>query len=319
MKHIMILLLFPLLTWSQSYLGHVGNYPIHLDIDLYPNNDDASTGEIDGYYFYDSKLISIPISGIYTNNTILLIDGYHYFADSENDADEVFNLKKDGDSLTGTLKLNEDIYNVVLTKTEEDPLEDFRNPKLTFVRDSVTNYQNKQLVWFHEKYSKTEMFRLGNGFTKAQQDTFNPLLEYLHLENAIDIMDCNSWFEIDFTIHLVNNNFISFSKQYSVFCGGAHPSYGTIGYTYDLKTLKQVKDLDTLYPDIDFFKLLKDKYYDATDEHQEECEIFTEPSHWNNKTWNLTPKGVLLIPNYPYAMSPCEEDYFLPYTDITKD
>ncbi|WP_397364461.1 hypothetical protein [Olleya sp. R77988] len=318
-KGLIILLLFPIVAWSQAYAGYVGKIPIHLEISINENDDDPTKGRLDGCYFYDSKLISIPLSGVFDNDNYTMVDGYHYFEDSVNDADEVFNLQKNGNQLIGTLKLKEDTFKVVLTKTEEDPIDDYRDPKLTFIKDSVSTYQDKQLVWFHEKYSGAQLFRLGNGFTQQQRETFNLKLDSLHLEDATGALDCNSWFELSHTIHLVDSQFISFRKSYSVYCGGAHPSHGTVGYTFDLTTLKLIDTIETLYPEVDFFKLLKDKYQDETDEFQDECDVFTEASNWDYKQWNLTPKGVNLTPSYPHAMTACEDDYFLSYDEISKD
>ncbi|MEP5255802.1 MAG: hypothetical protein ABJQ39_12140 [Winogradskyella arenosi] len=311
--------MLPFIAWSQSYVGTVANYPIHLEINSYPQENDSTSSEIDGYYFYDSKLISIPISGKRNNENITLIDGYFYHSESVVDADEVFQLTKKGNQLIGTLQLKEDRFEVVLTETKQNIFEDFRDPKLSFVKDSVVTYKGKQLVWFHENYSKFPLFRLGNGFTKAQRDTFNPILDAIHLEDAKDKLNCNSWFEISYNINLVNTNFISYLKYYSVYCGGAHPSHGTVAYTFNLETLKEVKDIETLYPEVDFFQMLKQKYQSTENDVQdEECQTFVDDSYWQYKTWSLTPEGVLLIPSYPHAMTPCQDTYFLSYTELPK-
>lgn len=311
-------LCLPLIIWSQSYVGHIGKYPIHLQINAYEDDEDKSKGEYSGYYFYDSKLINIPLRGEYHNEDIVLVAGYHYFEDKINDVEELFKLKKKENKLIGTVRIKENTYKVALIKTENDPIETFRNPKLSFLRDSVSNYNGKQLVWFHEKWSKTILFRLGNGFTKSQRDVFNPILDQMHLEDAKTMLDCNSWFELSYNINLVNNDFVSFSTFYSVYCGGAHPSHGNHGYNFDLNKLSHVKAIETVYPNVDFFELLKEKYDDEDDEHQQDCEVFTEPSNWEYKTWYLTPKGVMLTPSYPHAMTPCEEAYFLSYEEIEK-
>lgn len=315
-----IITLLPIIGWSQSYVGTIGNYPIHLEVTSYPHEKDSTSGELGGYYFYDSKLISIPISGDFKKDKITLIDGYFFRPESVIDADEVFQLTKKGNQLVGHFKLKDKTYNVVLTETQQEPLEDFRNPKLTFIKDSIVKYKDKQLVWFHEKYSKLPLFRLGNGFTKAQRAKFNPILDAIHLEDAKDNLDCNSWFEISYHINLVNDKFISYLKYYSVYCGGAHPSHGNVAYNFNLKTLDVVKDIESLYPKVDFFQKLKDKYQHLENDVQdEECETFVDDSYWTYKTWSLTAEGVLLIPNYPHAMSPCEDTYFLSYTELTNE
>ena len=311
--------MLPIIGWSQSYVGTVANYPIHLEVNSYPHEKDSTSGELEGYYFYDSKLISIPISGSFNKESITLIDGYYFMPEKIVDADEVFELKKKGKQLIGNLTVKDETYSVVLTETKEEPLEDFRNPKLTFIKDSISNYKDKQLVWFHEKYSKIPLFRLGNGFTKEQRKVFNPILDYIHLEDSKDKLDCNSWFEISYNINLVNDNFISYLKYYSVYCGGAHPSHGQVGYNFNLETLEVVDDIETLYPEVEFFQKLKTKYHNTEDEQEEECETFVDDSYWQHKKWNLTPKGVILIPNYPHAMAPCEDEYFISYSELTKE
>lgn len=318
LQHI-VLLLVPIIGWSQNYVGTVGEFPIHLEIIAYPNEDDATSGEYEGFYFYDSKLISIPIGGSYKNDSVTLIDGYYYSPEKVMDADEVFELTIKGNQLIGTLKLKDVIYNVTLTETEQDIFEDFRNPKLTFIKDSIVSYKGKELVWFHEKYSKLPLFRLGNGFSKAQRAVFNPILDNIHLADAKDKLDCNSWFEISYNINLVNDNFISYLKYYSIYCGGAHPSHGNTGYNFNLKTLENIEDIETLYPNVDFFQKLKTKYHNTEDEHQQECETFVDNSFWVYKKWNLTSEGVILIPNYPHAMTPCVEEFFLNYSEFAKE
>jgi hypothetical protein len=312
-----IIVLFPIIGWSQTYVGTVGEYPIHLEVDSYPNANDTTSGELEGYYFYDSKLISIPISGSFNKENITLTDGYYYNPEKVFDADEVFELKKKGNQLIGNLTLKDKTYEVVLTETEQRPLEDFRNPKLSFIKDSIVSYKDKQLIWFHEKYSEVPLFRLGKGFTKAQRERFNPVLDNIHLEDSKDKLDCNSWFEISYNINLVNAKFLSYLKYYSVYCGGAHPSHGNVGYNFNLETLEVIEDVESLYPKVNFFQLLKNKYKDD-DEQQEECETFVDDSYWQYKKWNLTSEGVILIPNYPHAMTPCEDEYFLSYSELTK-
>ncbi|AUC75053.1 hypothetical protein [Olleya sp. Bg11-27] len=316
MKKKLILLLFPIITWSQSYVGHVGDLPIHLELDIDEDqNNDGSGQRVDGFYFYDSKLISIPLRGVFIQDTITVVDGWFYSEDKVGDAKEVFRLQKTETQLTGVLQLKKEEYTVVLTKTEQDPITSFRNPKLTFKKDSVSTYQDKQLVWFHERFSKTQLFRLGNGYTKAQRTVFNSILDTLHLEDAEGMLDCSS-FELSTVINRIDDRFISFTKYYSVYCGGAHPSYGGIGYTFDLTTLQEVASIESLYPNVDFFQVLKTKYYDSTDEYQDDCEVFVDESNWEYKRWNLTTEGVLLTPNYPHVMKACEEDYFLSYDEI---
>lgn len=317
---LIILLVFPVVIWSQSYVGHIDKYPIHLKLERYANDEDKTKGEFQGFYFYDSKLISIPLRGIFDNEHITLVDGYHYFEDEVDSANELFKLKKKGSQLVGSLKLKQKRYNVVLAKTEDDILENFRNPQLTFVKDSVVTYKDKQLVWFHEKWSKAPLFRLGNGFTKDQRAVFNPILDEVHMEDAKGMLDCNSWFELSFEINLVNDNFISFTKYYSVYCGGAHPSHGNVDYNFDLNTLNNVDRIETLYPNVDFFERLKTKYYNEEEEIQEEdCEVFVDENYWDYKTWNLTPEGVILTPSYPHAMTACEEPYFLSYKELKQE
>ncbi|MCD8528926.1 MAG: hypothetical protein LRY27_02930 [Chitinophagales bacterium] len=50
-----------------------------------------------------------------------------------------------------------------------------------------------------------------------------------------------------------------------------------------------------------------------------ECEYFSEEgsgSYWNYASWVLTETGATFIPDYPHAMTPCEDEFPITYKEI---
>ena len=289
---------------AQTYEGTIGRYQIYLDLDL-----DYNDNRVVASYFYNSQLKNILLEGTYDGKTLILHEQYS----SIEEANELFTLSIEDDKITGIWKSKYSPLPVELTKTNKS-LEDVKAKKLTFVRDSITTYNAKELVWFKEKYSEKMLFRLGNGFTKSERDFVNPKLDAIHLEFATIGLECSSA-DISVVVELVSNEYLSFSEYSSIYCGGAHPSYNKSSYNFDLKNKKQLGPLTDLYPVLNHYELLKSKYENDTD-LQEECEYFAGEYVWEYYSWYLTKDGVTITPQFPHALTPCEEGFPLTYEEL---
>ena len=303
MKYYVLLLFFVGFSFvnAQTYEGSIGKYPIYLELDVDYEDDNATA-----FYFYKSQLKQIDLKGTYKDSKLEI------FTNDDDDI-ESFSLVLDDDKITGVWQKGNRQLNVKLKKGNTN-LETFKRQTLAFVRDSITTHHNKSLVWLTEVHSKKISFRLGNGFNKSQREFVNKILDSIHTKNAIIALECN-WADFRPEIELVSNQYLSFSETYELYCGGAHPNYGVQGYNFDLKNLKQLKLLTDLYPKLNHFELLKNKYQNDKD-LQSECEYFDDKSHWDYYSWIITEKGLVVAPSYPHAMTPCEDGFVLTFKEI---
>lgn len=306
MKHCIVLLFFSMLCYSQSYKGAIGDYEIFMEIDK-----DYDNKFVSAFYFYDPQLQNIPLEGNYDFPNLILFEKYS----AQNDPKELFNLKFAGFGLDGTWQNGDEILDVYLKKTAED-FEEYKSNRIEFIRDSVSVFDNKELVWFTEKYSQESLFRLGNGFPKNDREFFNGILDSIHLKKALISLECESA-DFNVEVKLVSDKYISFSEWYSIFCGGAHPNHGVVGYNLDLHENKVLDKLEEVFPKLDFYSLLKNKY---KEEFQEEidCDYFGKNNIdiWDYSTWVLTKEGIEITPSFPHVLGPCEIPFLLEYMEI---
>lgn len=212
---------------AQTYEGTIGSYNIFSELDI-DYDDDRGTA----FYFYNSQLLNIQLEGNYNDSELILFEQYS----TKEEQKEFFTLSINKDIILGTWQNNEKTLAVYLTKTTKN-IDEYKLKQLEFIRDNITKYNNKELVWITEKHSKKQLFRLGNGFTKLEREFMNPILDSIHTQNSIIGLDC-SWADFNIEIELISNQYISFSEYSSIYCGGEHPSHNIAGYNFDLK--KQV-------------------------------------------------------------------------------
>ncbi|WP_438712143.1 hypothetical protein ACSTS3_06875 [Aquimarina muelleri] len=305
MKYCILFIFCSISIQAQTYEGTIGNYQIFLELDIDHNEDEATA-----FYFYKSHLKNIPLEGSFNNNELLL---FEKFSDIKKEK-ELFTLSVNKDIVTGTWTNNGHTLQVDLHKTTKK-LDTYKLMNLHYVRDSITTYDTKELVWFTEKHSKKILFRLGNGFTKSEREFINPKLDTIHTSYAMIGLDC-SWADINIEIELISNQYLSFSEYSSIYCGGAHPNYNTTGYNFDYKNKRQLDRITDIYPNVDHFQELKRKYKNDTD-LDSECDYFTDrEAYWKYYSWVLTKNGITITPSYPHAMTPCEMGFLLPYNKL---
>lgn len=302
------LILF-LVCWStinaQKYEGTIGQLDVFLELDLDYKDHSASAT-----YFYKSQLKNITLEGVYENENLQLQER---FSDKE-ELKEYFNLIIKNDTISGTYQNDGQLLQVKLYKTEKNTHE-YILQKLEFVRDSVSSFHNKEIVWITEKYSEKSLFRLGNGFKSSQRKFVNHKLDSIHTNYAIIGLEC-SWADFNVEIELVSDQYLSFSVYSSIYCGGAHPSHNTEGYNFDLINEQELHQITDLYPNLNHYNVLKEKYGDDTDVELE-CDYFTDnESTWEFYSWIMTDEGIVLTPSYPHAMTPCETGFLLTYKEL---
>jgi hypothetical protein len=296
------------LCQAQTYEGTIGKYQIFLELDIESNNDRPTA-----FYFYKSQLKNIALDGTYNNSELVLFEKFS----KKEDKKELFVLSIEGDRILGTWQNDANELKVELIKTTKN-IENYKLQNIAFVRDSITTHSTKELVWFTEKHSKKALFRVGNGFTKAEHEFMNHKLDSIHTRFAIIGLEC-SWADLSIKIELVSNQYISFSEFSSIYCGGAHPNHITDGYNFDYKNKLELDKLTDIYPNLDHYKLLKKKY-ENDQEQQIECEYFTDREElWDYYSWVLTKDGITITPSYPHAMTPCKTGFPLTYKELQQN
>lgn len=304
---LIIVVIYTTLTQAQTYEGTIGKHQIFLELDQVYNDGNATA-----FYFYKSQLKNITLEGSYKNSELIL---FEKFSDIE-DKKELFILSIDNDRISGTWQKNEQKLKIELTKTTKN-IDDYRLKNLEFIRDSITTYNKKELVWFTEKHSKKTFFRVGNGFTKPEREFMNPKLDSIHTRFAVIGLECG-WADISIEIELISNQYISFSEFSSIYCGGAHPSHITDGYNFDYKNKIELDKLTDIYPNLDHYQLLKKKY-ENDPEQQVECEYFSGKEQWDYYSWVLTKEGITITSSFPHAMTPCETGFPLTYEELQRN
>jgi hypothetical protein len=341
-------------TQEFHYLqGTIGSSPVAMRISCYNDTDCSDTR-----YYYKKTLKDIVLEG--TNN------GNHYTLGtskySETAARETFDLQLQPDqSFTGTwtckgknqpvklkpidtalIKSTYKPAKAISENIRSDSYEYLRFASLSFIRDSVTKYKDKELVWLHEKGSDMSFFRLGNGFSPLQRKKINTVLDNVHITEAMNQLTCSGpWGgTIEFTVNVgyLNDHLLGFNIFSSWNCGGAHPDFGGTGYLLGLNTGKQFDLDDILAFDASVTTEAKssfDKYSQYRHDffasklmalmikvhgfekpaNEDDCD-YTDQEIWDFPSWEFTEKGILFTPIFGRAMRACEDAYLLTFDQL---
>ena len=291
-------------TSAQNYEGQIDQYPIYFQV----YNWDSEYFE--AVYFYKNQLKNIHLSGEIKNGEIKLKSLFHH-----SDTEEYFQLHQELNTLTGIWKKGNKTLNVELYETNTE-FEKLKQSKMEFVRGKTETFGEKEIVWITEKHAQLSWFRLGNGFTQAQREYLNPILDKLQKEDALMGLDCYDFVQ-SIELVLATEEMLSFKLSTSSYCGGAHPNHTLQTFNFDIVNQLQIKSLDLLYPHFDFYELVRNKYLDD-DELEKECDFFSEwfKENWEYVDWVLTPKGIEFTPDYPHVGTPCEIPLMLNYEEI---
>ncbi|GAB1140198.1 MAG: hypothetical protein WStaBPW_24890 [Shewanella algae] len=275
---------------AQTYKGTLGKYSIMLSI----QDDAVST------YMYTRYLKEIPLER----------EGYTFYQrySSKEQKLELFELRLVGGNLQGTWQNKQRVLPVHLTPVEQS-LADYRAEHMKFTLVGEKQFAKQTIELIKEDHSNFAFYRLGKGFTQAQQAFLNPLLAKLHRDYVSNFLQCEEA-SYEPQISLVSDEYFSVVIQYQISCGGPHPEYGEQMLNFDLSKLAQLHDLTERFPKLDYYSLLKEKYAN-NNELQAECEYFESRDNWAMVKWRLTADGVIIQPYYDHSMAPCEVDFFL--------
>lgn len=329
---------------SKNYQlqGTIGTIPIYMNIDDYSDTEPNGEDNVLASYYYQSSLKEIILMGRLHNHIYKLSIG-----DGTDNILESFILTKQGNNFIGkwvnssgkTLPVNlkpieiEKINNpyasldVVKMLKSNNTYDYVRSSFIKLKRDSVSQMNDKSIIWFSEAHCNSPFFRLGNGFNKAQLDAVNPVLDEIHIQKILDQLSCSSRWgyaynegdRIDYTITLgyLSDDLIGFDIFASWDCGGAHPDFGGTGYLLDLKNgsqydLKEVYNLDatTIYSLVN-----SEQHFQKPVDADDYCD-FTNLEFWEYTEWSISEKGVSFTPYFYRAARACQEPFLVPFEKL---
>lgn len=352
--------LFAFCQNDEFYLeGTIAKSKIYMRIYVYgsPNEEPNTTS----HYFYQNSLKDINLKGTQRNNVFTLVFKH------QDTIFEKFVLKKIGNTnFKGTwsdrkgksfpVKLSPINFSNYKSTLVEDYYGDeklnlIKYKFLEFKKQKTTVYKNKEIVWYTEKHCNAPFFRLGDAFSEKSKNTVNPVLEKIHIENAIWQLNCSSdWyynmgknisFETNFTF--LNNNLLGFKTSSDWYCGGAYPDNGTTGYLIDLNTGKNyeiddiiafdksvttekesgfnnfVKYRETYFAPKLYAIINSDQHFVKPKENDEDtCDMTDLDKWWGDITWIYTEKGIEFTPSFPHVIKACTETFLVPFEKLKK-
>jgi len=263
----------------------------------------------EGYFFYGDSLKHIILEGYDA-------DGHIFLSSTDDQSAFVqFDLENKANDLVGTFKTDEQNLQVTLTESKMD-LDKYKMDHLNYVKDSTATINGREIIWQKESHSHQTLFRIGQGFTTAQREFLNQKLDSIHANYAEIALQCN-YLEVNLNLDLITDEFVSFTAYTAIYCGGAHPNYQVSGHNFDMKKLVSYEKINELYPNLDYFEVLKNKYHNDPS-LDPECGYFEDKTYWEYAAWTLSKEGMTLTPSFPHAMTPCEEPFTLTHTELGK-
>jgi len=355
---ILLLILSPILLKAQDVTtflleGKIGKASIVMELKI--NGTDVW-----GQYYYKRFKKSIPLEGKYIDDVTIELTYEHW------DSQETFSLKEiDFESeyiYTGTwknqdrqtplpvrLKIITDISKIPVLNAyvKHAPLSNYDFSRLANIQlhqDSIQKLNTEfSITWLSDSISGFSSFRINKNNSATGIDSINYFLEELQFNELLSYLDCEgSEYTNTMERLYIRGHVLSFALSNSYECGGAHPDYGTAGFTFNMDTGKQMLLTDFLYfgkteadyPSGDSYKLgdeimgpnivtLLTKLYPQemrkpVDE-DEPCDYSTADV-WDYTSWFLTKEGLYLYPYFYRAARCCDGAEFstIPYKTLVK-
>lgn len=323
MKKLILVIFLAVSVYSSTvWQGMIGKAQIFMSVDC--NVEDLEKNLQDCHfnsYFYQSSLQDINFMDEKYNS-----DKQEFILTVGNGEKvyETFYLHYTNQQFRGKWKDDHKIFPVSLTLEQIDNIDRIKAKflKLSYIKKEQIE-KSKELVWIKERFSKTEFFRLGNGFSKSQRETINPILDQLQMEYSHNALSCyNSWEHASgmessgiSNLEYISDKLLSFSVNVSYDCGGAHPDFYTSHYTFDLDSGHIYKLKEILN--------IADKPEKIRDLAFEEAGMKLEPSnvkdgnqydpydlyYWYDD-WDVTEKGIRFYLNFSSAERCYRGDYY---------
>lgn len=163
----------------------------------------------------------------------------------------------------------------------------------------------------------------------------------LQLSEILSYLDCLGEYTSDISSVYVRGHVFSFALSNNYDCGGAHPDFGSTGYTYNMETGKAMKLTDFLYfgkTEADYSRKEDYKFgsevmgpgivklltelYPAEMKHsadEDDCD-YSDTDPWDYPSWYLTKDGLYLYPYFYRAARNCDgaEFSYIPYKTLMK-
>ncbi len=200
-------------------------------------------------------------------------------------------------------------------------------------RDKIVKLKNykKEIVLIDESNADTSFFRLGNGFSKKERETINPILDKIHYSYVNDILnftDENSTDNVDvFEVSLthLSKELLGFNVYIEDnFSLGGHPRYYNRGYLYSLSTGEEygLDDILTFSEDRalsirDFVFKTAGERIAALEKESPHCN-YSNGEVWDFTRWNFRNRGIAFMPKFSYIYSGCEEWILIPFSKLEK-
>jgi hypothetical protein len=339
--------------------GTIGKARIMMELTL-------NGSDIWGQYYYKKHKKTIELEGKYlSDKSIELV--YEHWGNKE-----VFTLKDIGNEntiiYTGTWQQSIETENgttvsaplavkltmadvskipVQNTYVKHANLSDYNYSRLAdikLVQDSVQKINAEfSVTWLRDTITGFAFIRVNKNASVKGIDSLNYFLETLQFSEILSYLDCNgSEYTSGMNGVYIRGHMMSFSIFNSYECGGAHPDFGSTGYTFNMETGKQMLLTDFLffgkteadYSSKDSYKLgsdvmgpnivkLLNKLYPEEmkkpEDEDDPCD-YSSSDVWDYSPWYLTENGLYLYP-YFYRYARCcdgAEFSVIPYKTLEK-
>jgi hypothetical protein len=351
-----------LITTAQTttlFKGTIGTYPVVLQLTTYDTSASAT-------YFYENQKKNIELNGSIQKDGTIIVACYDNYDEQLENKSERLELKLQNNRCIGrwktankTLPVNLSIIALNKLKTpidryvsiqeikKETPIDYLRMAGLRFIKDSTIKEKDYWLDWYHEKYSGIHLFRLRKQKMTNALAKVNEELEAIQLLQSNYSLTCTSCYRgTEFDQHIdevfLDSNFLSINLFTSYDCGGAHPDFGSSGYTFNLNTGTSLELDDLLwFGKNEIPKKDSDEWYDYRSSvfapalvtllsqlypnemqkpsGEEACD-YSDPEVWNFINWYFTDKGLYVGGYFSRAARVCDEPEWsiIPYNVVRK-
>lgn len=354
-------------SYAQTHIwdGYIGKSKIYFylpcDVDKkISENNECSRGR----YFYRTSLQDIQL-----DDTLPSTEAYTYNLQVKHNLaqntipEELFELNYQKGELVGYwvhgvkhLKVKlKPLQTAEKEEEESDFFSTIRRKFLQYKRDRIETITstNKEFVWIKELHSKTDMFRLGNGFSTKIRKQINPLLDKVQEEDSIFTLTCTDIGSYGTAVDIIENKITYLSKDlleyshFSYYLCGAYPDFYTDYFLIDLHSAKHymLEDILTFQKNIppndekhfearEMYEILvakklralafkvKGMKLEPNKERAKETNIGYEPyelDHWKNMSFSYEKNGIRFFLNFStYNRCFRGDNYLIPFSLLKK-